>query len=90
MEVIKKKIATLKNALDAKDEEVQELRSNLKHEQIEREKAENEAAAQTRKVIKFESRFLADKEIKTPTYNTSLSVFYDQNFFTMVLIHSSF
>lgn len=54
MEVIKKKIASLKNDLDAKDEEINELRSALKHEKIEREKAENEAAAQTRKLTLLE------------------------------------
>ena len=52
MEVIKRKIATLKSDLDDKDEEIANLRAELKHEKIEREKAENEASSQTRKVIK--------------------------------------
>lgn len=52
MEVIKRKIATLKNDLDQKDEEICQLRAELKHEKIEREKAENEASGQSRKVIK--------------------------------------
>jgi len=50
MEVIKRKIATLKSDLDDKDEEIANLRAELKHEKIEREKAENEASSQTRKV----------------------------------------
>ena len=53
METIKRKIATLKADLDAKDEEIATLRAELGHEKIEREKAENEASGHLRKVINF-------------------------------------
>ena len=50
MEVIKRKIAALKTDIENKDDEIATLRAELKHEKIEREKAENEASAQSRKV----------------------------------------
>ena len=50
MEVIKRKIATLKNDLDEKDEQLSTLRADLKHEKLEREKAENETSGLYRKV----------------------------------------
>ena len=51
MEVIKRKIAALKTDIESKDDEIATLRAELKHEKIEREKAENEASAQARKVF---------------------------------------
>jgi len=49
METIKRKIASLKADLDAKDEEIATLRAELGHEKIEREKSENEASGHLRK-----------------------------------------
>ena len=50
MEVIKRKIAALKDDLENKEELIAELQSNLKNEKLERERAENEASSFKRKV----------------------------------------
>jgi len=44
MEVIKRKIAALKTDIESKDDEIATLRAELKHEKIEREKAEAKLA----------------------------------------------
>ena len=53
MEVIKRKIAALKDDLENKEELISELQNSLKNEKLEREKAENEASSFKRKVIHF-------------------------------------
>ena len=50
MEVIKRKIAALKDDLENKEELISELQNALKNEKLEREKAENEASSFKRKV----------------------------------------
>jgi len=50
MEVIKRKIAALKDDLENKEELISELQNSLKNEKLEREKAENEASSFKRKV----------------------------------------
>ena len=50
MEVIKRKIAALKDDLENKEELISELQNALKNEKLEREKAENEASSFERKV----------------------------------------
>ena len=50
MEVIKRKIAALKDDLGNKEELISELQNSLKNEKLEREKAENEASSFKRKV----------------------------------------
>lgn len=53
MEVIKRKITTLKDELENKEDEVVTLRAQLDKANIETEKAENEAASQNRRVCRF-------------------------------------
>ena len=53
MEVIKRKITTLKDELENKEDEVVTLRAQLDKANIETEKAENEAASQNRRVCSF-------------------------------------
>jgi len=50
MEVIKRKIAALKDDLENKEEIISDLQTALKNEKLEREKAENEASSHKRKV----------------------------------------
>ena len=50
MEVIKRKITSLKDELEIKEDEVVTLRAQLDKANIETEKAENEAASQNRRV----------------------------------------
>ena len=81
MEVIKRKIAALKDDLENKEELISELQNSLKNEKLEREKAENEASSFKRKV-----NYLIVLTGLVPGCSPQMIIDFRSNFWKKILI----